>query len=216
MTDISRLLFQRENFPIVLHETTGSHGIKFWDFSRIEIPPYHPAMGKEGIDFRSVPSLLDEAVEWTVKDLEEIADKRGDVQATLRDVTKDPKTGKVLYAPQTVFQQDLGIAVDSVPVVGHFYVGRDGINPYGYHGDQGIRISPKLAAPSFMVPDKVTFSEELMLEYGMKEEGVFFGRKRISCPNGWYRHNLATLNAIFYKNLAIVMDNAVVRAKYST
>src|SRR3989338_5251436 len=106
---LDQLMFAREHFPLVLQQTTGYKGKRFWDFNRIEIPPYHPSMKEGGINFKSVPELLYEVVE----------------------------------------QNDLGITIDSVPVVGHFYVGKNGMNPYGYHGDQGISINPEIAAPSF-------------------------------------------------------------------
>ena len=211
---LDRLMFTREHFPVVLQQATGYKGKRFWDFSRIEIPPYHPSMKESGINFNSVPELLYDAVEATVKDLEEIAGKRGDVQVILRDVVKDGKTGRVLFEPQIVEQNDSGIALDSVPIVGHFYVGKNGINPYGYHGDQGISINPEIAAPSFKVPERVKFTLELMREYEMTDSGLFLGKRQIECPNGWYRHNLATINAIFYKNLVIALDNSVVRKKY--
>ena len=212
MADISQLLFQREHFPIVISEVTGKGG-KFWDFGRIEIPPYHPAMLADGIDFKSVPSFLDEAVEATIKDLEEIGQKRKDIQALLKSVVKNPETGKIAYQP-AVKTDNLGIEIDSVPVIGHFYVGRSSINPYGYNGDQGISINPSIAAPSFKVPARIKFIPELMSEYGMKDEGIFLKSRRIACPNGWYRHNLEDVNAIFYKNIVITLDNAVVRRKY--
>ena len=113
-----------------------------------------------------------------------------------------------------VQQDDLGIKIDSVPIVDSVYVGKDMINPYGYNGDQGISINPKSAAPSFKVPAGVKFTPELMKEYEMKDEGVFLGKRRIACPNGWYRHNLEDVNAIFYRNLVIALDNAVVKRRY--
>lgn len=214
MSSLDNLMFTREHFPIVLHKATGYKGQRFWDFDRIEIPPYHPSMAKNGINFKSVPDLLYEAVEATVRDLEEIANKRNDVQTILRNVVKDGKTGRVSFKPQVVEQNDSGITIDSVPVVGRFYVGKNGMNPYGYHGDQGISINPESAAPSFKVPERVKFTPELMREYEMTDSDSFLGKRRIECPNGWYRHNLATVNAIFYKNLVVALDNAVVREKY--
>ena len=214
MTSLDNLMFMREHFPLVLQQATGYKGKRFWDFSRIEIPPYHPSMAEDGINFKSVPELLNDAVEATVRDLEEIAGKKEDVQFILRNVVKDAKTGRVVFEPQIVEQNDLGITIDSVPIVGHFYVGRKGMNPYGYSGDQGISINPEIAAPSFKVPQKVTFTPELMMEYEMTDSGLFLGKRQIECPYGWYRHNLETINAIFYKNLVVALDNAVVREKY--
>ena len=214
MADLDRLLLRREHFPIDIRETTGYKGKRFWDFGRIEIPPYHPLIAENGIDFESVPVLLYEAVEGTVRDLEEIADKRRDIQALLQDVTKDEKSGRVLYEPEITVNES-GIEIGSVPVVGHFWIGRRGMNPYSYNGDQGISINPEIAAKSFNVPEQVEFSPELMTEYEMTDGGILLGKRRIECPNGWYRHNLANINAIFYKNLVTALDNAIVRDKYA-
>lgn len=88
---IENLMLRREHFPIQLYETTGKKGRKFWSIDRIEIPPYHPSMAITGLLFESVLDLLYGAVEATVADLEEIADKRNDVQFVLRDVVKNKK-----------------------------------------------------------------------------------------------------------------------------
>jgi hypothetical protein len=213
METLDNLLLKREHFPIVMRKTTGLRGNE-WYFDRIEIPPHHPSMEENGINYSAVPDLVYEVVEATVKDLQEIADKRSDIQRVLQRVAID-ETGRIVFELQYVDQHDGGITVDDVPVVGRVWVGKKGINPYGAHGDQGIQIYPEHAAPSFMVPKSVIFSPELMEEYHMTEGHEFFESRTINCPNGWYRHNLAPLNAIFYKNLVIGLDNAVVREKYS-
>ena len=216
MVNLDKLMFTREHFPVLLHETTGYREEKFWDFGRIEIPPYHPSMAKDRINFKLVQDLLYEAIEATVKDLEEIADKRIDVQAILRGVVKDEKTGRILFEPQVVKQDDLGIKIHYVPIVSHFYVGKEGINPYDEYGDQGISIRSGGAAPSFNVPKEVIFTPEIMSEYKMTDVGDYLlGKKEIKCPNLWHRHNLGTINAIFYKNLVVALDNAVIKEKYS-
>src|SRR3989344_324979 len=214
MATLDNLVFTREHFPIVLQEATGHGGQKFWDFNRIELPPYHPSMAHDGINFRLVPELLQEVVDGTVRDLEEIADKRSDVQAILKGLVKNARTGIVEFEPQVVEQNDLGITIESVPLVGRFYVGANKINPYGYNGDQGITMSPDIAAKSFRVPEKVVFTPELMREYEMTDAGSFLGKRQIESPHLWYRHNLGTINAIFYRNLIIALDNATVKQKY--
>ena len=214
MTSLDNLMFTREHFPVVLQKVKIYGGKRFWGFSRIEVPPYHPSMAEDGINFKSVPDLLYQAVEATLKDLEEISSKRRDVQVILRDVVKDGKTGRVVLEPQIAHQNDLGITIESVPIVGQIYVGREGMNPYGYNGDQGISINPKNAALYFAVPQKVIFTPELMREYKMTEQALFLEQRRIECPNMWYRHNLEGINAIFYKNLVIILDNAAVREKH--
>ncbi|MBI2558250.1 hypothetical protein HYW20_02920 [Candidatus Woesearchaeota archaeon] len=213
MATLDRLMFTREHFPLDL-EAFDFKGKNFWEFIRIEIPPYHPSMAKEGINFKSVPNLLYEAVEATVKDLEEIAKRRIDIQKLLENVRKDNKTKKILYEPEVVEEDDSGIKIGSIPLIDSVYVGKDNINPYDYMGGQGITIDRNRGAPFFKVPKKVTFTPELMSEYEMTDRGLLFGKKQIECSNGWHRHNLADINAIFYKNLVIALDNAVVREKY--
>ena len=58
------------------------------------------------------------------------------------------------------------------------------------------------------------FDPELMKEFGMIEKEEKFGDKKlIECLNTWYRHNLAPINAIFYRNLVIALDNAILRGE---
>ena len=208
------LMFRREHFPIILDEVTEyNKGKTYWDFATVVIPPYHPSMREKGINFESVPNLLYETVGETVNDLEEIADKREDIKLILHDITRS-RTGLILFKPQIIEQGDLGIMIDSVPIIDHFYVGKKEINPYRFGGDQGIAIHPELGEESFSVPERVSFTPELMKEYEMTECSVFLGEKLIQCPNGWYRHNLETINAIFYRNLIIALDNSIVRKSY--
>lgn len=214
MSDLSQLLFTREHFPVVLDRWTRRDGTQYWDFPRIEIPPYHPSMAGDGINFRSVPDLFSEAVEATIRDLEEIADKREDVRAILGEMPKDESSGRRIYNPRIVKQNNNGITFESVPVVEQVWVGRDGINPYGPHNDNQIILHPGYGAPSFSVPESVVFSPELMREYEMTDAGVINGRRTIESPNLWHRHNLRLFDAIFYRNLVVALDNAVVRQKY--
>ncbi len=210
MTTLDLYLFRREQFPIVLVETKGREGKVFWSFDRIELPPYHPFLAEQGIDFQKVPSLLPGVVEATRKDLEEIADRRRDIENLLQ------REGARESAWRTADQNDLGILLELVPIIGSLYIGKDEINPYGYHADQGIAINPRSAAPSFSVPQSVTFSPELMNEYALTQEGGSLERKkRIACPYNWYRHNLDNVNAIFYKNLIIALNNEIVRHQYT-
>ncbi len=214
MTDLDKFMFRREHFPIVLTETMGGCG-KFWDFRRIEIPPYHPSMAQNGINFGLVPDLLETVLEETVKDLEEIADRRKDVQAILKYVKRDKKTGKIISNHKILDRTDLDIKFDSVPIVDHFWVGKKRINPYCSWGGHGIAIHPEHSAKQFIVPEGVEFSPELMIEYEIEDERAYSsGLKIIECPHGWYRHNLGRLDAIFYKNLVIALDNEVVKEEY--
>ena len=66
--NLENLMFRREHFPVVLHKAIRGERM-FWDLGEIVIPPYHPSMAKNGINFRAVPELLYEVMEATVKDL---------------------------------------------------------------------------------------------------------------------------------------------------
>jgi hypothetical protein len=214
--DKVKRMFNREHFPIVLNDYNGAGGGKVWSFSRIEIPPYHPLIKENGIDFRSVPGLLRGVVEATVKDLEDIADRNGTARRSLQYLVyliEGEEAGKVLCKPKIINQDD-GITIDGVPIVNRIYVDSNKINPWNYNGDNGISLNLGHAAPSFYVPEGVTFSPELMREYEMKDYGVILGSRKIECPNGWYRHNLGHIDAIFYKNLVMALDNAIVEGKY--
>lgn len=214
MVNVQELMFRREHFPIELYKSKNRSGENFFSFGRIEVPPYHPSMVEDGIDFQSLPPLLDEIVEAFIMDLEEIADRREDIQQYLQRVIRD-ETGKVVYEHKIVSQNDFGITLDGVPIIGRVYVGRDRINPSGHNGDQGISIAPGYNAPSFSVPESITFSPELMREYEMEEGYISFShKKQIDSPHIWHRHNLADYNAILYKNLVIALDNAKIRSLY--
>ncbi|MBS3114008.1 hypothetical protein J4448_02820 [Candidatus Woesearchaeota archaeon] len=94
MTDISRLLFQREHFPVEIVEAKTRDGKKFYDFERIWLPPYHPSMREEGIDVELAVSVLGEALEDTVKDLEAVKGKIVGIQFELESFERDPQTQK--------------------------------------------------------------------------------------------------------------------------
>lgn len=201
---LDHFLFQREQFPLQLSKEETPGGRVFWSLGRIEIPPYHPSMAEEGLPFEYVPGVLEEALRNTNLDLEEIADK-----INLR--------GNLLPPPgeKRIQQEDSGISVSNLPLIGRVWVGKKGINPYNSSGDQGISIYPSRAAPTFSVAKEIVFPSELMAEYEMTETGLFTMKlQRIECKHGWYRHNLDELNAIFYRNLVIALDNEVVKKKY--
>lgn len=214
MVHVQNLLFRRDHFPVVLTESQGKRG-KVWDFKRIEIPPYHPSMRKDGIKFTSVPDLLYGVVEATVRDLEEIADRRKDVHALLQRVVKDRGSGRILCEARVILQDDSGITFVDVPIVGRLYVGKREINPSGQGRDEGISIHTESSARFFNVPEGVVFPEELKREYKMTGEEVLCGQRRIECPNGWYRHNSQLINELFYRNVVMALDNAVVTEKYA-
>ena len=108
------------------------------------------------------------------------------------------------------------MVVFNVPFIQYFCVRRNDITPYGFTiKDQGITIDPKGGTKSFTVPKETSFSEELMQEYEMKEEGGFSMQRRIVCPNLWNRDGLPDIIEIFLKNMVIGLDNAVVQRMYA-
>ena len=214
MRYLDNILLRREQFPIVLHKAKAANGDEFWGLDRIEVPPYHPSMLEDGIPFRKAPYFLERAVQATIKDLEELVDRRPSFQFRLDNAYVDKVTGNPYY-PITAREDENGIEIDSVPVVSHIFIGTNNINPHSSSGDQGITIQPENARKSFKVPEEIIFPTELMSEYEMKDEGIIFEKRQIACPHVFYRHNLADMNAIFYRNLVIELNNSVVVDKYS-
>jgi hypothetical protein len=213
--DVEKLMLKREYFPIRMYEAQhhSDKTKRWWTIDSIEIPPYHPSMRDTGIPFELVPSLLEGALEETLKDMREMAKKTG--YEHLLDEVEFSKDGKIRsYHKVNMLEDGTGVIIDHVPIVDHFSVGRDDINPYYPGGDQGIIIQNDRVVETFYIPQTVTFSPELMKEYEMEERPWIGDHRRISCPNGWYRHNLAKQNAIFYRNLVIEIDNAIVGEKY--
>jgi hypothetical protein len=173
-------------------------------------------MYEDGIDLELAVSspVLDKALEDAVKDLEGIADKRYDAKSELEDIEKNPETGKIQYGQ--VFDKDRpGKFIAPFPIIDFqsLFIGRKEISPYG--GDYCIKIDSRFRKSGFEVPESVIFSEEMMKEYEMKDEGAAFGRRRLRCPNCWRPHNVGPINRILYKNLIIAIDNEVVKRKYS-
>ncbi|MBI2632498.1 hypothetical protein HYW75_05830 [Candidatus Pacearchaeota archaeon] len=212
--NIEDYLLKREHFPIQTCKSTDKKGRTFFVLDDIEIPPYHPSIADSGLPFELVPDLLCKVVEETVSDLEEIKHKINYAQIIIDDLAKHKVKRRVLFEPQIIERDNLGIEIDSIPIADHIYVGRKRINPSCYNGDRGITIDSELSPSSFHVPKTVKFSLELMNEYDMQLEYVDSDKNEIKCSYLWYRHNLDSWDTIFYKNLVIAINNSIVRDKY--
>jgi hypothetical protein len=94
------------------------------------------------------------------------------------------------------------------------YIGKDRINPIGWGADHNISMN-SFRPGSFQIPNDVNLPEELVKEYELKCEGPSVIGKMVLSHYCWYSHNVGDLNRIFYKNLVMKIDNAVVRRKYS-
>ena len=143
---MSSLSFNRKQFPIPLwSDKNGSAGL-----GTVVIPPYHPSMIKTGINFRLVPTLLDEVVKETVNEIEEIAAKIRNFRYYLKDIRKDKSTGKIAYAAR-IDLNEYGVKIEGVPIVKHFWVSSNEINPLGQSIDGGIAIDPRLSSKKFFL-----------------------------------------------------------------
>jgi len=201
MPDINELMFRREHFPVT-NPIVG-------------IPPYHPSLLETGMDIELVSSVVGGALEETVLDLEELAEKRSDVKHYLERFKRDPITGKVEY--RGVIQKTRGYdIIEPFPVWDSLFVSREQINPGDFFPSDYYLMIVKRSIPDlFYEPKNAPFSPALMEEYHMRVVHVSESRGRqIECPYAWYTHNVSEFMTIFYKNLAIAIDNAVVRKKY--
>lgn len=202
MIDISRLLLQREHFPI---RVLNGH------IREIVIPPYHPSM-REGIDVGLAVTALDEALEGMIQDLEALASVGADYSSALKKLAK--VNGKFDYGEPTNVQD--GKQIIPFPVVGSLYMGKKSMEVNGPGGQPAISIYPKMAATFFNIPENVAFAQEIMDEYQMQDRGpISASLRRVSCPNLWFPHNVPNIERILFKNLAISIDNTAVKAKYS-
>lgn len=216
MVNIDELMLRREHFPVhtfPVDEEAEKHAL-----GGIVIPPYHPSMITDGLPFDKTLGVIDMAIEDTRRDLREIKGIVPAAQYTL-DSALDPKTEEIKQW-SIVRESRKGIKFENVPFTGNrlgtLFVGRKTINPFSSEGDMGIYIDAELGDSHFSVPREVSYGLELMEEYEMEEEGPdILRKKRIKCPNIWWKHNLGHYDAIFYKNLVRVLDNTVVMEKYS-
>lgn len=185
MTDISRLLFQREHFPIPSRE-----------FEPVKIPPFHELIRQQGIDVELAAQVILESLEAALLDLKDF--KRYEVHS---------KGGK----PRLIKADGEGVTASFHPFFNTLYIGRDKIAT----GDPALYLERGRWYSSLYVPDSVVFTPQLLREYSMQEGTGPPGYKKIECVLGWRTHNVNDNLKIIFKNIVIAIDNAVVRRKYS-
>ena len=183
------------------------------DFHEITFPPYHPSIAKTGIPYELVPEVTGKSVDAMLEELVALAQESNNSVLTRLIAPNVQKNQRRALHFQKEGRE--GIYCEEVLLIDHFCVKRKTIDPYGL-GDQGIRIDSNIVPDYFVVPDKVSFSPELMQEYQMTDEGEFRGDdKKLSCPFLFKRHNLEEFNAIFYRHIVIALNNEIVRRKYA-
>jgi hypothetical protein len=207
------LMFRRGHFPAELIEVEGRDGNKFRDFKLIYLPPYHPSMRERGIDPDLAVSVLDEVLEETVRDLEGVSEEMAEARATIDGMTRDEK-GRIQYG-QVSDEFAPEKQIKPFPILGGLFIGRRVICPCAWGEGRFIEIPHQIKPTTFGIPNDVVLPQGLMEEYEMEDVGDYFGSRGIRSPYGWEHHNVSGITRIFYKNLIIAIDNAVVGRKYS-
>ncbi len=207
MIDLEALMLMPEQFPLRLYPN------KFggWDVDDSGIiPPYHPSMQQNGINFESIPDLIYHAFQTAIRDLEGVADKVPWIKGLLDPLERDA-FGKVIFSPEVIKNSADVVAIGAIPIFEQVFVGRATIDPYGI-GDQGISISPRSAPKTFTLPSGVLLTADLLAEYQMTPVP---GTSLVKCSSLWFRHTVSPTNAVLYKNLVMALDNDVVAQKYA-
>lgn len=201
---IDKLMFKRTDFPLTVRQG-GILEVR-------TMPPHHPKM-QDGIPFDLGKEAISLAVRDSVLDLKDVTRVSNVASYLLTYTTPEQQEGRIDPQIETL-PDGRGVVYTNLPLVGEVFIGRLEINPFGPNGDQGIRIEldPRYKPNAFVVPKTADFSPELKREYGMGHESDYFTHgKSILCTNLFVRHNLAPVNALFYKNLVVALDNAFVR-----
>lgn len=187
-------MLKREYFPLELLDFAG----KPFQNQPI-IPPFHSHIVKEGIDLDLALSVIDEAVESTLEDLNGCTTRLDVPRVQLG------REGKVDYGPLS--RDELRIYFPQFPFTRGLHIQKRKISPFG--GDSYVRVDERSNLKSYFVPRDVPMSDELLAEYQMTREisGKYF---RIECPAHWSSHNV-DFRDVFYKNLIVALNNTVVR-----
>ncbi|MEK6967036.1 MAG: hypothetical protein AABX51_00215 [Nanoarchaeota archaeon] len=213
MPNIDDLLFRREHFPIGLYGPFERRdGAKYYDFKQVEVPPYHPAMLQDGLDFETVLSLLGGVIRETVADLESIADRAEDIRRVLERLSPDQRSGKVIGEIKSRVNGE----IHEVPLIYGLQVDKNGLHFLGTSGT--IEINPYFDDHLIQFLSETIFSEGLLQEYEMRDEEPQKAGKEprwIEGKHFWHRHNVGFVQDVFSKNFSIAYDNFVVMRKYS-
>lgn len=198
MPEIEELMLKREHFPLELDFGGGP-----FDNSYGLIPPFHPDIVKNGIDLELALSVIGEAVENTLLDLpnyERLSDEK---------IPRD-SGGKFNYGE--IKKDETHLSFPKFPFTGGLVIEKNKISPHG--GDYSLRID-KDEERSYTIPEGVPMSPKLLEEYQMEKGTTSDGYFTVSGKTGWYRHNVSLDASVFYKNLIIALNNAIVKRKYA-
>jgi len=221
---LEKLLFKREQFPVAKlapyedDPPQPSQKYKYLMDATV-IPPYHPSM-KKGIPLQLIPEIIEDVLNDTLADIKGVIAQAPWHQYLLDDVVFETETGKVI-SRHRINQTSGRINLFDVPFIHNLYADnyaeKKTIGNWSNIGaDKIISIDSTQGSGSFLVPKEVSFSKELMQEYEMQEKEEMFGNKKMISPNRWETNNLRCIDSIFYKNLVIALDNAVVKRKYTS
>ena len=215
MPNIDELLFHREYFPIeVMGPFIRRDGKQYYDLRTVIVPPYHPSMLEEGVDFKVALSLLGETVRETIADLEGVEDKRTEIRMALERLTPDQRTGEMPYGEVKMDYGEYG-EVHQVPLVYGIQILKDGLHFLGSSAE--CTINPYFDDNLRQFRTNTVFPDALLQEYGMRDlEPEKAGKEQrwVEGTHFWHRHNVRFIQDVFSKNFAIAYDNSVVRRKY--
>ncbi len=191
-------MLRREQFPVELFDYLGK------SYSNpLMIPPFHPRIVEEGIDLDMALSVIDESIENTKLDFAE---------SSIRDVTESSSYEYDKFASSYFEGKQRGIYSPKFPFTKELFIAPDRISPVG--SDNYVRVDEKSPLDSYYIPIEESFSSELMEEYKMSEIRKNKNYSIVEYRKGWKSHNV-DFREVFYKNLIIALDNAVVKKKYN-
>jgi hypothetical protein len=182
------------------------------------IPPPHPEVAKNGIDFDLVLSVMDEALANMLLDYQENAPSSLKVWDGEKDIDiPQLKDGKLTYLEAKVIHNERfgdKLYFTGFPFTTTLAVEFHSISPLGSGFDHYIRIAEGRSW-NILIPKEHQSTPQFIEEYSLQPGGEYLLGKylRFVSPNGWLYHNV-DFNGIIYKNLVIAINNEVVRRKY--
>ncbi len=203
--------FTRQHFPVL----AGMGGLPDYtptDIAQVVLPPCHPLIEEQGYDVQQVYSSLREALSLTAEDLREAQLKiKKNFDFEIREIEEAlgfPSWEEYAKAQRGGKCEQVSshwLDIFPFPLWDGLEIKSHGI----YFGSKSLTPSRKEERLRDFQP-AAKFSPELMEEYGMtlREDGW------IQHEHGLYQHNLSRVDRLFAKNVAIVVNNAVVEKKY--
>jgi hypothetical protein len=167
----------------------------------INFPPYHPSMAKDGIDLKLAASapVMDQAIAATLEDM-------GRFEGIYLEMLKG-------FCGWKAEKKENGVLVAPLPTsLCQLLIQKDKISPYG--GDHYISIGSGNRQEQVIVEGDL--SDQVKKEYDLSQKTKIQGGKMtFTSPNLWGYNNLFSNDIIFYRNLLVALNNAVVKAKYT-